>query len=137
MKSVSLKRMVAKQRWPPKQKNAPPKFCEAGGASSPEKTRIKCLIWLLVIVVVAVIPVLFCLPAMLSPVPPLVVLIPATLPFGIQVATPILGFPAVVSMIVNGSIQPRFSALDGVLALCPVIVGVYQGHSHKPGKRRH
>jgi preprotein translocase subunit SecD len=52
-----------------------------------------------------VIPSLFGLPTMFFSVPPLVVLFPAMLTFGIQIATPGIGLGAVIAMLVDRSVQ--------------------------------
>jgi hypothetical protein len=59
---------------------------------------------------------------MFSPVPPLVIVIPAALPFGVQVATAIVRLPAVIAMILNGAIQLGFGLFYGMLTLSSIIV---------------
>jgi hypothetical protein len=82
------------------------------------------------------IPVVFGLPAMVFSIPPLMVLIPAMLPLGIQVAAPILCFVAALAVIVNGFIQPDFGSLYCVLAL-GAIIGMRNRCRNKPRKCRH
>jgi hypothetical protein len=73
---------------------------------------------------------------MIVAVPPLMELIPAMLPFGVEIAPTIIGLAAVFAVIVNGPVQIRLGFLDGVLAL-RTIVGMGYGHRNKPRKRRH
>ncbi len=74
-----------------------------------------------IIVIVIVIPVLFGLPAMFFAVPPLVVLFPATLPFGIEIAPAVFGLTAVLAIVLNGTVQSCFRFFDCMLAVGPVI----------------
>jgi hypothetical protein len=85
-------------------------------------------------------PVVFRLPAMFFAIPPLVVLIPATLAFGVQVAAALVGLAAVITLIVDRPVQVGFRLFYGVLALRPVI-GMrlwsrgYEQHE-RPGDQR-
>ena len=76
-----------------------------------------------------IVPIVFCLPAVVFAVPPLVILIPATLAFGVQFAAPRVGFMAVFAAIMDGFVEARFRFFDGVLAFGPVI-GLHQGCCH-------
>jgi hypothetical protein len=67
--------------------------------------------------VVIVIPILFGLPTMFFSIPPLVVLFPATLAFGIQLATAVFGFAAVFAVIADGFVQSSLSLFDGMLTM--------------------
>jgi hypothetical protein len=69
-------------------------------------------------------------------IPPLVVLIPAMLTLGIQIAAAIICVAAVVPLVMNGFVQPDFGLLYGVLAPGSV-VGVCYRNGYKPGKRGH
>jgi hypothetical protein len=73
---------------------------------------------------------------MLFSIPPLMVLIPATLPFGVQVPAAIFCFPAVVAMVANGPVQSRFGVLHGVLTP-GAIIGVCNWYRNEPRKCRH
>jgi len=64
-----------------------------------------------------VIPVLFSFPAMLVTVPPLVELLPAMLPLGIEVTAAVFGLAAVVATMLNGFVQSGLGLFDGMLAL--------------------
>jgi hypothetical protein len=75
----------------------------------------------MIVVIVVVVPVLLGLPAMLSAIPPLVILFPATLALGVQVAAAIFGFAAVFSIRVNGMIKPGFRFFDRMLTMRTVI----------------
>jgi hypothetical protein len=55
--------------------------------------------------VMIVIPSLFSLPTMFFSIPPLVILFPAMLTFGIQIMTPGIGLGAVITMLVDRSVQ--------------------------------
>jgi hypothetical protein len=54
---------------------------------------------------------------MVVAVPPSVILIPATLAFSIQIATPIIGLTTVLTLVMDCSVQPCFRFFDGMLAL--------------------
>ena len=71
--------------------------------------------------IVIVIPVLFGLPTMLFSIPPLVVLIPATLTFGVQIPAAALGLRAVIAMVMDGSVEVGLRFFNGMLAVRPVI----------------
>ncbi|HKN15624.1 MAG TPA: hypothetical protein VJX47_01685 [Candidatus Sulfotelmatobacter sp.] len=71
--------------------------------------------------IVIVIPVLFGLPTMLFSIPPLVVLIPATLAFGIQIPASALGLRAVIAMVMDGSVEVGLRFFNGMLTVRPVI----------------
>jgi hypothetical protein len=73
---------------------------------------------------------------MIVPVPPLMISTPATLPFGIQVATLGFGLGAALTVIVNCMVEVGFRFLDGVLAM-RAIIGVGERRSDKPRKRCH
>ncbi len=107
-------------------------FCESDGASSPEKTRR----YFILRNYLVAIPAALGLPAMLFSIPPLMVLIPATLPFGVQVPAAIFCFPAVVAMVANGPVQSRFGVLHGVLTP-GAIIGVCNWYRNEPRKCRH
>jgi len=79
---------------------------------------------------VTLIPVVLGLPAMVSSVPPLMILVPAALPFGVEISPPIIGLAAVIALVVDRSVQPRLGLFDCVLALLSVI-GVHQGRRYK------
>ena len=60
-------------------------------------------------------------PTMIFAIPPLVVLIPAVLSFGVEIAPPGVSLGAVLPVIVNRVVEVRFGSLDCVLAFCSVI----------------
>jgi uncharacterized integral membrane protein len=66
-------------------------------------------------------PIVLGLPAVFFTVPPLVIRIPATLPFGIQIAPPVFRFTAMLATFLNRSIHPYFRLFDRVLALASII----------------
>ena len=82
------------------------------------------------IVVVIVIPIVLSLPSMLFPIPPLMILVPTTLPFGVQVSPPFISFAAMLAPFLDRSVQSGFRFFDGVLALLSG-VGVHEGCCHK------
>jgi hypothetical protein len=66
---------------------------------------------------------------MLFSIPPLMALIPAMLPLGIQVA--IIRFPAMLPMIVNGPIQLRLGIFHRMLA-SPTVFAMRNRYCNKP-----
>ena len=62
-------------------------------------------------------PGLLSLPAMFLPVPPLMVLVPAMLALGVEIAPSAVSLGAVVAMIMDGFIEVCLRLLDRVLAL--------------------
>jgi len=60
-------------------------------------------------------------PAMVLSVPPLMVLVPTTFALGIQVAAPVIGLRAVITMVVDCFVEPSFGLFDGMLAGRPVV----------------
>jgi hypothetical protein len=71
---------------------------------------------IVIVIVVISIPIMLGFPAVFSPVPPLVILIPTTLPFSVQIPPPFLGLMAVLAMFFDRSVQPRFRLFYRVLA---------------------
>jgi len=82
------------------------------------------------VIVMIVIPVVLSLPSMFSPIPPLVMLIPTTLPFGIQFSPPFIRFAAVLAPVMDRPVQSGFRFFDCMLALRSVI-GMYKGCRYK------
>jgi hypothetical protein len=72
-------------------------------------------------IVVFLVPILLGFPAVVSSVPPLMILIPAALPFCIQITPSLLGVVAVLAVFLDRSIEPRFRFFDRVLTLASVI----------------
>ncbi len=68
-----------------------------------------------------VIPVLLGLPAMFFSVPPLMILIPTTSAFGVQITPAIFGLTAVLAVVADRFVQSRFRFFDRMLAMRPVI----------------
>jgi hypothetical protein len=62
------------------------------------------IVIVVVAIVVILIPIMLGLPAAVSSIPPLVILIPATLPFSIQIPPPFLGLVAVFAMSFDRSV---------------------------------
>lgn len=75
------------------------------------------------IVVVAVVPILLGFPAVLSSIPPLVILIPAALPFRVQIPAPLLGFAAVLAISLDRPVVSSFRFFDRVLTPATVVIG--------------
>jgi hypothetical protein len=63
-------------------------------------------------------------------IPPLMILIPATLPFSVQIAPASVGLRAVIAPVVDRFVQPCFRLFDRVLAPLSV-VGVHQRCRYK------
>ena len=83
---------------------------------------------------VMIFPIVLRLPSMFFPVPPLVILIPTTLPFGIQIPSPILGFAAVLALVMDRFVQSCFRLFDCMLAL-PSVIGMRPWCCYKQQKR--
>ena len=64
-----------------------------------------------------VIPILLSLPAMFFSVPPLMVLLPTPLAFGVQIATPVFGLVTTLTVVRDGFVQVCLCLFDGMLAL--------------------
>ena len=79
---------------------------------------------------VILLPIVLSFPSMFFPVPPLVILIPTTFPFGIQIPPPVLGFTAMLALVVDRFVQSCFRLFDCMLALSSVI-GMYKGCRYK------
>ena len=70
----------------------------------------------LVMIVVFLVPTAFGLPAMLFAVPPLVVPVPTTLAFGVEIAAAFLGLAAVLAPFMDRSVQSGLGFFDLMLA---------------------
>jgi hypothetical protein len=81
-----------------------------------------------------VVPIVLSLPAMVFTIPPLVILAPATFPFGIQIPPPVIGFAAMIASIVDCLIQSGFGLFNRALAFLSVI-GMHKGCSCKHEER--
>ena len=79
-------------------------------------------------------PIVLGLPSMVSPIPPLMMLIPTTLPFGIQIAASVLGLVAVLAILLDRPVQFRLSLFDRMLAL-PSVIGMRPWCCYKQQKR--
>jgi hypothetical protein len=73
---------------------------------------------------------------MFFPVPPLVILIPTVLPFGVQIAPSAVGLGTVFAVIMDRFIQVCLSLFHCVLALRSII-GMRQRSRNEPRKCRH
>jgi hypothetical protein len=82
------------------------------------------IVIVMVVIVVILVPIALGFPPVFSPVPPLVILIPTTLPLLIQSPTPFLGLVAVLTIPLDRSVQSRLRLFDGMLALPSIVVGV-------------
>ena len=82
------------------------------------------------IVIMIVIPIVLSFPSMFFPVPPLMMLIPTTLPFGIQFSPPLIRFAAVLAPVMDRPVQSGFRFFDGMLAL-PFGIGLHEGCCYK------
>jgi hypothetical protein len=67
---------------------------------------------------------------MVSSIPPLMISTPTILPFGIEISPAVFRFAAVLSLIVDRSVQSCFRFFDGMLAPRSVI-GVDERRRHK------
>jgi hypothetical protein len=75
----------------------------------------------LIVIVMIIVPVLLGFPAVFFSIPPLMVLIPATLPFRIQIPPPLFGFVAMLAIFLDRPVVSRFRFFDRVLTLASVI----------------
>jgi hypothetical protein len=78
---------------------------------------------ILLVTIVIVVPSSFGLPPMFLRVPPLVMLVPAALAFGVQVTPTVFRLAAMIAIVGDSSVQSLLRFLDGVLAVGTVIVG--------------
>jgi hypothetical protein len=81
-------------------------------------------------------PTVLGFPAMVFPVPPLVVLIPAMLAFGVQIAAAVFGFAAVIALVMDRFVQSDFGFFDRVLALRSVLGVRQRCRCYEPHKGR-
>ena len=88
-----------------------------------------------VVIVVILIPIMLSFPAVISRVPPLVILIPATLSFSVQIAPPFLGLVAVFTMFFDGSVESRFRLFDCMLAPRSIVISMRPWRGCKKPKR--
>jgi hypothetical protein len=82
------------------------------------------------------IPILLSLPTMFFSIPPLVILVPAVLSFGIQLMATRISFGAPLAVIPNRLVESHLGMLNRMLTLGS-IVGVHQRDRNEPGQRRH
>ena len=75
-------------------------------------------------------PIVLRLPSMVLPIPPLMILIPTTLPFGVQLSPPFIRCAAVIALVVDRFVQSCFRLFDGMLAVLSGI-GAHDGCRHK------
>jgi hypothetical protein len=83
-----------------------------------------------------VVPIVLGLPAMILPVPPLMVCTPTPFPLGVQIAPPVFRLAAVLAIVMNRSVQSRFRLFNGVLAV-GAVVGMRSRRSGEKQKRSH
>jgi hypothetical protein len=86
------------------------------------------------VVIVIAVPIALGFPALVSSVPPLVILIPATIPFCIQIAASLRSLVAVLAILLDRLVQPCFRLADCVLAVVSII-GVGPRGSYKKQQR--
>ena len=94
---------------------------------APQATTKRLYLWM-------TFPVMLGFPSIFFSVPPLMIPIPATLPFCVQISPPVVGLMAAFALIMDRSIQPRLRFLDRMLAIASVI-GVRSRHRGKHKKR--
>jgi hypothetical protein len=71
--------------------------------------------------IVILVPSAFSFPAMFFCVPPLVMLLPAALAFGVQIAAAFFSLTAVLATVMDRSVESGLGFFDGVLALRSLI----------------
>src|SRR5579862_2933945 len=74
---------------------------------------------------------------MFFPIPPLVILVPAMLPLGIELMATRIGLGTPFSVIPNRLIESHLGMLNRMLTLASVVIGVHQRDRNEPGQRRH
>lgn len=79
------------------------------------------------------VPVVFGFPAVVFAVPPLMVLIPATLALGVEIVTAGIGLRTVLAMVLNGVVQSGFGLFYGMLAMGTVVGMRHQWRGNEPG----
>ena len=72
---------------------------------------------IVIVITVISIPIMLGFPAVFFSVPPLVILVPTTLSFAVQIPTLFLGLMAVLAMFFDRSVQSGFRLFYRVLAL--------------------
>ena len=70
---------------------------------------------------VMIFPIVLSFPSMVFPIPPLMMLIPTTFPFGIQISPTFIRFAAMFAPVVDRFVQSCFRLFNCVLALLPLI----------------
>jgi len=102
---------------------------DGSGAGLPSFCLVVIVVVVVVIaVVIVMIPISLIVPLVSTAVPPSVILIPAAVALGIQVATALRGFTAALAVLANRIIEAGFRFLDPVLAFCVVVIGVHARH---------
>ena len=93
------------------------------------------LVLIVIVIVMIIVPVLLGFPAVISSIPPLMVLIPAALPFRIQIPPPLLGVVAMLAIFLDSSIVSRFRFFDRVLAPTSIVIGPRLRRCYKKPER--
>jgi hypothetical protein len=75
-------------------------------------------------------------PAMFFSVPPLMVLIPAMLPFSVQIPPPVFSLGAVLTLVADGLVEVCFRLFDRMLTLRSVFGVSLRRRRYKPCKSR-
>lgn len=85
------------------------------------------LIVIVIVIVAILVPIALRFPALISSVPPLTILTPAPVAFGVQIPPPFFGLMAVLAMLLDCVIQPCLCLLNRMPASIPVIISVRPG----------
>ena len=83
------------------------------------------------------VPVVFSFPAMIFAVPPTVILVPAMLAFGVQIAAATIGLGAVLAMVMNCLVEVCFCLFDCMLALRMVVGAGGRRRGYEQEERPH
>ena len=76
---------------------------------------------MVITVMLITVPIALAFPAMLSRVPPLITLIPTTVPLGIQIPTPFVLLVAVLATLLDRSVQSCFCLFNRLLTPASVV----------------
>jgi hypothetical protein len=79
-------------------------------------------------------PTVLSFPAMIFSVPPLVILIPAMLPFGVQIPPAVFGLGAVLALVMDRSVQVCLGLFDRMLTLRSVFRVSQRRRRYEPRK---
>ena len=95
------------------------------------------IVVVMVAIAVVMIPITLFVPLVSAAIPPPVILIPAVVALGIQIAAALRGLAAALAVLANGIITAGFRFLDPVLAFRAIVICVYAWHDTQRQYRSH